>query len=110
MEESGGSARGRAGRGRSRGDTRHRLAPETLLVHLQRDFRKFSLWQERCGILASRATYCLGKWRREESCKHARVHGPKQVKEDNTHRFEGCRFPLCFAFLSISVSWPHWEV
>lgn len=110
IEKSGGSARGRAGRGRSWGDTQHRLAPETLLVHLQRDFRKFRLWQERCGVLASRATYCLGKRRREESCKHALVHRPKQVKKENTCCFEGCKVLLSFAFSSSSLSWPHLAV
>jgi len=68
-EESGGIARDGAGRGRSPSDTQHRLAAETLLVHLQRDCMKFKLWEERYDILVSGVTCCFGKLEREESCE-----------------------------------------
>lgn len=64
--KSGGIARGRVGRGRSPSDTEHRLAVETFLVHLHRDFVKLKLWQERCGILIWRVTYCSWKLRKEK--------------------------------------------
>lgn len=44
--EGGGIARGRVGRGRSPGDTQHRSALETFLVHLPWDFVKPKIWQE----------------------------------------------------------------
>lgn len=76
--ESGGIARGSVGTGRSLSDTEHRLAIETFLVHLHRDFAKLKLWQERCGILIWRVAYCFWKLRREEGCEHALVRGFKQ--------------------------------
>lgn len=105
-EESGGIARDGTGRGRSPSDTQHRLAAESLPVHLQRDCMKFKLWQERCGILTSRVTYCSGKLEREESCEHTLICRYRQRWRKKIHASWKCKLlpPNLYSVLFVRTS------
>lgn len=94
---------GRVGRGRSLSKTQNRLAIETFLVRLHRDFVKLKRWQERCSILIWSITYCSWKLWRMECCERALVWWCKQRWKENTCFCRDCKFHLSPAFLLSGV-------